>query len=157
MFLPLHTTKPSGSFDYKATAQIKLWAMDHSASVTRKSEANFVNSCELQYALIIVPLERILRLTVPFGVVSHVCPRVGFIPIFTFSKGLQVCLNSYTLSCGHLVKVTVGFTLVYLHFWGNAKETAKSAKHVSVLVRQSLACSCGAGRFLLCCACFFST
>ena len=38
--------------------------MDHSASVTRKSEANFVNSCELQYALIIVPLERILRLMV---------------------------------------------------------------------------------------------
>ena len=40
--------------------------MDHSASVTRKSEANFVNSCELQYALIIVPLERTLRLSI-FG------------------------------------------------------------------------------------------
>ena len=79
--------------------------MDHSASVTRKSKANFVNSCELQYALIIVPLERILRLTVLFEHVSHVCPRVGFLSIFTFSKGLQFCLNLRTVSCGHSVKV----------------------------------------------------
>lgn len=81
--------------------------MDHSASVTRKSKANFVNSCELQYALIIVPLERILRLTCPSGHVSHVCPRVGFTSISTFCRGLQLCLDLHTVSRGHSVKVIV--------------------------------------------------
>lgn len=38
--------------------------MDHSVRAARKSKASFVNSCELQYTLIIEPLERILRLCI---------------------------------------------------------------------------------------------
>lgn len=63
--------------------------MDHSDRVTRKSKARFVNSRELQYALIVVPLERILRLWIPFGVHSHVCLRVGFTSILSFFD--EVC------------------------------------------------------------------
>ena len=52
--------------------------MDHSVHVARKSEANLVNFCELQYASINFLLERILRLQILSRVCSHACARVGY-------------------------------------------------------------------------------